>query len=150
MNITSRNTKPSTKHVATELDGIGRISELMIDEASMSVSIERASGERTTVSLPRETLELIASVLRETSRGRSVQIISTDEEVTTQEAADILHVSRPYVVKLLAQNNIPFRTVGTRRRILLNDLLAYKERETAKRLSGVDALVSESQNLGLY
>jgi excisionase family DNA binding protein len=119
-------------------------------DATIQVSVEVQNGDRAAVSLPEGTLELIASLLQEVSQGRRVRIVSTDAELTTQEAADMLNVSRPYLVKLLRQNQIPYRSVGSRRRILLNDLLAYKERASAVRLAGVDALVEESQRLGLY
>jgi len=118
--------------------------------SAIEASFEVPNGERAAVSLPEGTLELIASVLHEMSHGRSVRILSTEAEVTTQEAADILNVSRPYVVKLLQQNLIPYRSVGTRRRILLNDLLSYKEKDSVSRLAAVDEMVAESQRLGLY
>ena len=97
--------------------------------SSIRVSIEAPNGAEATVSLPLKTLGLIASVLRELSHGRSVSVISTDAELTSQDAADLLNVSRPYLVKLLSQGKIPYRSVGVRRHILLSDLLDYKERE---------------------
>ncbi|HEY3332252.1 MAG TPA: helix-turn-helix domain-containing protein [Capsulimonadaceae bacterium] len=120
------------------------------DVSSVRISIESQTGEITAVSLPEETLGLIASVLREVGHGKTVRIVTTDAEVTTQEAADILNVSRPYFVKLLTQGRIPFRTVGARRRVLVDDLMSYKARESAKRNAAVDGMVAENQKLGLY
>jgi excisionase family DNA binding protein len=114
------------------------------------LSIEREDGSNGGVSLPGASLSLLASLLRELGHGKQVAVLSTDTELTTQQAADMINVSRPYLVKLLAMHKIPFRTVGPRRRILLRDLLSYKEQETVARNRGLDELVSESQNLGLY
>jgi len=133
-----------------EFDRLARAAVAPGTDATIHVSIESSNGDRTAVSLPEGALALIASVLHEASRGRSVRVISTDAEVTTQEAADILSVSRPYLVKLLQQGKIPFRSVGARRRIILSELLEYKEREAVGRLAGVDELAAESQRLEMY
>jgi len=118
--------------------------------SSVRVSIESLDGQKTTVSLPEGTLALIASVLREVSHGRSVSVVSSDAELTTQEAANMLNVSRPYLVKLLSRGKIPYRSVGVRRRILLSDLLDYKEKESARRHAILEEMVVENQRLGLY
>ena len=132
------------------IERLARSSNNIGKDSTIEISIEVPNGGRADVSLPEGTLELIASVLREVSHGRRVRIVSTEAELTTQEAADMLNVSRPYLVKLLQEKAIPYRSVGTRRRVLLDDLLAYKEKESASRMAGVDELVAESQRLGLY
>ena len=119
-------------------------------DSVVNVSVEASNGDRAAVLIPGGMLPLIALLLREVSHGRKVRIVSTDAELSTQEAADILNVSRPYFVKLLRQKDIPYRSVGTRRRVLLNDLLAYRDKKSAARLAGVDELVADSQRLGLY
>lgn len=77
-------------------------------------------------------------------------VIPVDEELTTQEAADILNVSRPYLVSLLEQGVIPFVKTGTHRRIPLGDLLEYKTRRDAQRRKALTELTQLSQELGLY
>ena len=151
--ITKRDFLPLTPSAATAAGQSGAEFERIArsgNASSLRIRIEAPNGDMTAVSLPEGAIELIASVLREASRGRSVRVVSTDAELTTQEAADILSVSRPYLVKLLTQGQIPFRSVGTRRRVLLGDVLDYRERESAKRHAVMDGMVAENQRLGLY
>jgi excisionase family DNA binding protein len=77
-------------------------------------------------------------------------IASIDKELTTQQAADILQMSRPYLIKLLEHNEIPFIKTGTHRRIRLNDLMEYKKRREAERAQGLTELTQLSQEYGLY
>lgn len=121
-----------------------------VPDAALRVSVELSDGARVDLSVPEATLPLLLSILKELGHGRGVAVVATDTELTTQQAAGILNVSRPYFVKLLSEGRLPFRSVGSRRRVLLADVLRYKETEVAVRHSGLDELVAESQKLGLY
>jgi len=79
-----------------------------------------------------------------------VRVIADDEEITTQQAADLLNVSRPYLVGLVDRGEIPSRKVGARRRLKLSDVLLYREIDQARRLDAVRALAAEAQELGIY
>jgi excisionase family DNA binding protein len=116
----------------------------------LRVCVEDPEGQRTELLLPSLSLSLLSRILNELGSGKSVVVLTTDAEVTTQQAADLLKVSRPYVVKLLQDGKIPFRTVGPRRRVLLEHLLRYKEREEAERHHGLDELAAEAQKLCMY
>ncbi len=74
----------------------------------------------------------------------------TDEEMTTQEFADLLNVSRPYVVSLLETGKIPFRKVGTKRRVLRSEAFRYQQVEDESRYAAVRELTELSEELGLY
>jgi excisionase family DNA binding protein len=121
-----------------------------VQDAALRLSVELPDGARVDLSVPEVTLFLLLSMLKELGHGRDVSIVATDTELTTQQASDILHVSRPYFVKLLSEGRIPYRAVGSRRRVLLEDVLRFKESEVIARHNGLDELVAEAQKLGMY
>ena len=106
-------------------------------------------GEGETVSVPTSALRLFLHLLTEMSQGHSVTLVPTHAELTTQQAADILNVSRPYVVKLLDEGKIPSRAVGKYRRVRFDDLMAYKRKDDDARAKNLDQLTAEAQELGM-
>jgi len=100
--------------------------------------------------VPREAAVLLAQILGYLANGEGVQIMPDTAELTTQQAADFLNVSRPYLIKLLQSGEIPFRLVGTHRRIRFQDLREYKSRDDLARRRSADELTQLSQELGLY
>ncbi len=105
--------------------------------------------EAETVAVPASAVRLFVQLLTEMAEGNSVTLIPTHAELTTQQAADLLHVSRPYVVKLLEERKIPCRAVGKYRRVRFDDLLAYKRKDDDARGKVLDQLTAEAQELGL-
>ena len=102
------------------------------------------------IRLPYSILKVLMEVVHEMARGNAVRVMPIHAELTTQQAAELLNVSRPFLVSLLEQGEIKYRKVGTHRRILLEDLLVYKDRRDRERLSALDELAKEDQRLGLY
>lgn len=103
-----------------------------------------------TVAVPASALRLFLHLLTEMSQGNTVTLIPTHSELTTQQAANLLNVSRPYIVKLLDEGTIPSRTVGRYRRIRFDDLMAYKRKDDEARAKIADDLTALSQELGMY
>jgi excisionase family DNA binding protein len=92
---------------------------------------------------------LVLSALQEIAKGNSIALLSVDDELTTQQAADMLRVSRPFLIKLLEEGRIAFRLVGTHRRILAHDVLRYIATERARREQVMEKLAAETERLGL-
>jgi len=93
---------------------------------------------------------VLTQAAREMSKGHSITILHYDHELTTQQAAELLGVSRPYLISLLEGGQIAYHQVGTHRRVYMRDLLAYKERRDALRHDKLRELHRVSESLGLY
>jgi excisionase family DNA binding protein len=100
--------------------------------------------------LPESVYEVLVRVVREMDRGNGITIIPVHAELTTQQAAELLNVSRPYLVGLLKEGAIPFHEVGRHRRIRVDDLLAYKGRRDADRRRLLQKMTAEAQEADLY
>jgi excisionase family DNA binding protein len=100
--------------------------------------------------LPVAAVRLLHDLLREMAQGHAVSLVPMHAELTTQQAADALNVSRPFLVKLLETNQLPCRKVGTHRRVRYDDLLRYKRTIDARRAEALRKLTAESEKLGLY
>lgn len=119
------------------------------ERASVRIQLLDDGEEAGTVAVPASAMRMFLHLLTEMSHGNAVTLIPSHCELSTQQAADLLNVSRPYLVKLLDEGRIPFRTVGKYRRVRFDDLMAYKHKDDEARARILDRLAAEAQELGM-
>jgi excisionase family DNA binding protein len=117
-----------------------------------ALSQERQAGQLlapdgTAAEIPATALRALQLIVRGLSRGQAISLVTHGTELTTQEAADLLHVSRPYLVKLLDDGTIDHYKVGTHRRVRIDDVLAYRERRAGTRGEKLNELTRLSEEL---
>jgi excisionase family DNA binding protein len=118
-----------------EHEGIVDLREALarIAGASARPMAKLVSADGVEVEIPASAFSALHTVVRDMAQGLTVTLIPHDRELTTKEAADVLNISRPFLVKLLDREEIPYHRVGTHRRLRVEDVLAYREQRAARR-----------------
>jgi excisionase family DNA binding protein len=116
-----------------------------MEARSQTARLIGPNGEE--VSIPASAFHALRLVVEGMSRGLSVHLVPHGKELTTKEAAELLHVSRPFLVRNLLGKEIPFEKVGTHRRVRLADVLAYRERRARERRRLLDEMTQEAQDV---
>jgi excisionase family DNA binding protein len=146
---TNRHSPPNAKEAALARTVGQRLARYRGRQNSLFVSVVDAEQEQP-LELPAGAVALLMDILDAMAAGRGVSIIPENAELTTVQAAAILNVSRPYFIKLLADRAIPHRKVGKHRRILMEDVMNYKNRIDQEREAVLDQLAADAQenNMG--
>lgn len=131
--------RAATSQLARLLETGNKVGVLVLEEGKADILVE----------LPVSASRLLVGVLKELARGNALTVLPRHSDLTTQQAADFLNVSRPYLVKLLESDEIPFHKVGTHRRVRLEDVLAYKRQIDEAREESLRKLAAYSQELEL-
>jgi len=116
---------------------------------TMELRVGEQGGDNEPVVIPTAAFRLLVNILAQMAIGNAVRLIPHHAELTTQEAAELLNVSRPYIVRLLDDGQIASHRVGTHRRVLFKDVMAYKEEHRRARGAVLDRLSALDQELGL-
>jgi excisionase family DNA binding protein len=121
------------------------------DMATVKAALDRANSGKgmNLADLPDDVAVMVRRLLEAYAAGRRPRVIPDEADISTFQAADILNVSRPHVIKLLDEGAMPFRLVGTHRRIRLADVLAYKAAKDRDSDMAMDELVAQAQELKL-
>ncbi|MBX6342618.1 MAG: helix-turn-helix domain-containing protein [Thermomicrobiaceae bacterium] len=133
-----------------EVPTIARLDDVGGQSDRVRATFVRSDGTETTIELPESVARLLEQAVHLLARGEAVSIVPVHKELTTQEAADLLNVSRQYLVRLLERGEIPYHRVGTHRRIRFGDVMAYKRARDRRRREGLARLTALSQDLGSY
>ena len=113
------------------------------------VRLQTDGADSRTVTVPRAAFDLFLEILGQMANGNAVTIVPVHAELTTQQAADLMNVSRPYLVSLLESGALAHRKVGTHRRVLFADLMAFKRAQDRQSRDAVAELSRQAQDLGL-
>ncbi len=127
---------------------IAEVEAFLARSPAYPIRLVNRDGEE--IELPDSASRLLRDVVRLLAQDQAVALMPVHQELTTQEAADLLNVSRQYLVRLLEQGALPFTRVGTHRRIRFEDVLRYKRQRDAARRRGLKQLTRLSEELGLY
>lgn len=139
---------PNEHQMAEAQAAVDALRRLPLDSERQLQVVSRDSRSDI-VTLPREMLGFLTRLLAHIANGHAVTLIPVEAELTSQQAADLLGVSRPYLVKLLDEDVIPHHKVGRHRRVRANDLLVYKQRRDAEARKAADELTAQAQELGM-
>jgi len=115
----------------------------------LRLHIDDARGRDEVATLPPMAVRLLVDLLTEMAKGNAVTLIPVHAELTTQEVANLLNVSRPHVVQLIKAKQLPARKVGTHRRVRFADVQAYKARSEGERNKALEALARQAQELDM-
>ncbi len=126
-----------------------RLATLLGEQTAYQIQLVDENHRSEPLTIPAAAMQLLAEALAEMANGHSVTLLPVQTELSTQQAADLLNVSRPYLIGLLEKGELPFHKVGTHRRLRLQDVLLYKQQVYAARLAVLDELAAEAQKLNM-
>lgn len=141
---------PTERECELALESSRRLARFLAEHPdAFRLRIESAGESGESIDVPTTALRLLQSVLTEMAKGNAVTVIPVQAELTTRQAADVLNVSRPFLIRLLDGGKIPCRKVGTHRRVRCDDLMRYKQQIDRDRLKALEELSAQAQELDL-
>ena len=132
-----------------EQQPLAALHDLLERRRTRPARAELVGPDGTRREIPDSVYEVLVQVVHQMAQGHAVSIVPVHAQLTTQQAAELLGVSRPHLVKLLEEGHIPFSRPGKHRRVRLDDLMAYKQHQADERRFALDELAAEAARLGL-
>lgn len=139
---------PSLRDQQVASNSLSRFTAALPDSRTHQVQLRLQASEEA-IAVPRKALELLRIILAGMAQGQDISLVVAEDQISTQQAADMLHVSRPHLVKLLETNVLPFVKVGSHRRVRVTDVLAYQDQQAAHRQHHLQLLAQQAQDLQL-
>jgi excisionase family DNA binding protein len=141
--------RPSKEEQQSAMQSYNALAEMLksLKSENPEIEIEETSEK---IRIPLRILKLLAKILKATSQGKPVSIMPVATEMTTQSAAEFLGCSRPHLVKLLEEGKIPYTKIGKHRRVLFEELVAYKKKMKAEQEKRLSNMMRSDEELGLY
>ena len=141
---------PAEREVQVALEGQRALAAFLATRVeTQQIQIFDDKNQAHRVELPTSALRLLVDILAELAEGNAVKVVPVHAELTTQEAADMLNVSRPHLVKLLEEGALPFHKAGKHRRVRFADLMQFKAQRDQASEDAMAALAKQAQELGM-
>lgn len=140
---------PSKRERSIAHESYSALEEYLKTIGSDTAEIEIEETQQRLI-LPTSALELLATILQHMRKGKTVSIVPNETEVTTQKAAEYLNCSRPFLVKLLEEGEIPYTRIGRHRRVLFSDLEAYRKKQKEATKLKLIQMMKDAEDLDLY
>ena len=143
--------RPAEADVTAAVEALPHVRDYLSRHPGAGMVRLRVDDDRVeeTLTVPRGAVELLARILAHMANGQGVSVVPANAELTTQQAADLLNVSRPFLIGLLTAGEIEFRLVGRHRRIRAEPLLNYMRADDQRRRQSADELTALTQEMGL-
>lgn len=146
----ARTILPDEKEIAAAVASSRQLAAFLTTKfETQRIELVDETQHREVVELPTFALRLLGEILSELAQGNAVKVVPIHAELTTQEGADMLNVSRPHLVKLLDNGALPHTKTGRHRRIKFADLMTYKEQRDLASRNAMDELAAQAQELGM-
>ncbi|MBJ2182124.1 helix-turn-helix domain-containing protein [Pseudomonas veronii] len=146
----ARTILPDEKEIAAAVASSRQLAAFLTTKfETQRIELVDETQHREVVELPTFALRLLGEILSELALGNAVKVVPIHAELTTQEGADMLNVSRPHLVKLLDNGALPHTKTGRHRRIKFADLMTYKEQRDLASRNAMDELAAQAQELGM-
>lgn len=143
-------TLPNAEEIALARLSSQELSSMLgTNSVAQKINIVDKRGESHELSIPSSVFDIMVEVLTQLGNGNSVNITPVHAELTTQEGADLLNMSRPTFIKLLDSEAIPYNRTGNRRKVLFSDINAYKTKLEQERLDTLNELSALDQGMGM-